>query len=132
MLTIFKKSKIKIVVAIMSILMCLFLGTLAVIYISSYIEVSTNNYDMLERHAEMYMLSDHMDNNIPGDFPPNMFEPVPNNPMNDPGGKRFENTPVFQLSTFYSVAVSNDGSVLAIDAADGEISTRMEARNQLR
>lgn len=105
----------------MSILVCLFIGTLAVIYASSYFEVSATNYAMLERHAEMYMLSEYMDDNAPGNLPPNMFEPVPNDPMNDPGGKHFENTPAFQLSTFYSVAVSEDGTVLAIDAAGGEL-----------
>ena len=39
----FKKSKRKIVAAIMSALALLFLGTLAVIYVSSYREVSSRN-----------------------------------------------------------------------------------------
>lgn len=106
----------------MSILMCLFLGTLAVIYISSYIEVSKRNYDMLERHAEMYLLSEHTDKDSSGELPPdNTYDPVRNPPMNAPAGKHFEDTPAFRLSTFYSVAISEDGTVLATDVADGEL-----------
>ena len=52
----FKRSKNKIVAAIMSVLVCLFLGTLAVIFISSYFEVSRENYKMLEHHAQIYIL----------------------------------------------------------------------------
>lgn len=35
----------------MSVLVLLFLGTLAVIYGSSYFEVSSTNHEMLERYA---------------------------------------------------------------------------------
>ena len=56
----FRKSKRKIVATIMSILVCLFLGTLAVIYASSYFEVANTNFDMLERHAQMYVLTEHL------------------------------------------------------------------------
>ncbi|MBQ7035195.1 MAG: HAMP domain-containing histidine kinase, partial [Clostridia bacterium] len=117
----FKKSRKKIVAAIMSILVCLFLGTLAVIYISSYIEVSTFNYNMLQRHTEMYFLNDHTADGNQGNRRPNMLDPKPNNPMNEPGGKHFEDTPAFHLSTFYSVAIAADGNVLEIDAAGGDI-----------
>lgn len=117
----FKKSARKIVVAIMSILVCLFIGTLAVIYGSSYFEVTANNYGMLERHAELYTLSDHIDPDRRNYLPPELFQPLPNSPPTDRGGMHFEDTPAFQLSTFYSVAVSDSGSVLAIDAAGEEI-----------
>lgn len=53
--------------------------------------------------------------------PPNKFEPIFDNPMKEPDGKHFDDTHAFRLSTFYSVAMANDGSVLAIDAAGGEI-----------
>lgn len=117
----FKKSVRKIVVAIMSILVCLFIGTLAVIYASSYFEVTANNYGMLERHAELYTLSDHIDPDRQNYLPPELFQPLPNSPPTDHGGMHFEDTPAFQLSTFYSVAVSDSGSVLAIDAAGEDI-----------
>lgn len=40
----------------MSVLILLFLGTLAVIYASSYYEVSKTNREMLERYVELYSL----------------------------------------------------------------------------
>ena len=49
----FRKSRIKIVAAIMSVLVLLFVGTLAVIYGSSYSELSKTNREMLERYAEL-------------------------------------------------------------------------------
>ena len=52
----FKKSRRKIVAAIMSVLVVLFLGTLVVIYIASYLDVSKSNYEMLDRHAQMLSL----------------------------------------------------------------------------
>lgn len=117
----FKKSRNKIVAAIMSILCFLFVGTLAVIYTSSYFEVRNTNYAMLERHAQMYILTDHMQFGPEGKFPPGWLEPLPGK---EPGGKRFENTPSFQLATFYSVAIADDGQVLATDIGGREVYTK--------
>ena len=50
----FKKSRIKIVASIMSILVILWIGMLGAIYASSYIELSKQNRQMLKTHAEMY------------------------------------------------------------------------------
>lgn len=113
----FKKTQRKIVATIMSVLACLFLGTLAVIYASSYFEVANTNFDMLERHAEMYVLTDHVQHDRIDDLPPGWMEPLPGK---DHGGKPF-NTPAFQLSTFYSVAVADNGQILATDIGDREV-----------
>lgn len=103
----FKKSRRKIVVAIMSILVLLWVGTLSVIYASSYFEMSKQNEQMLKVHAEMYTLSGSFD----GMKPPN--RPFPGgNPGFDAG---FAESPMFQLSTFYSVAVSYEGDILEIE-----------------
>ena len=118
----FKESKRKIVAAIMSALALLFLGTLAVIYVSSYREVSSRNRGMLERYTQLYALNIHMEDRPGGSNQPDM--PVP---AHRPDGPRFEDTPTFQLSTFYSVAVSkDDGSVLVVDNSDREIYTDAE------
>ena len=102
----FKKSRRKIVVAIMSILVILWVGTLSVIYALSYFEMSRQNEQMLKVHAEMYSLSQSFD----GVRPPN--RPFPGtNPDFD---SAFTQTPMFQLSTFYTVAVSYNGDVLEI------------------
>ena len=114
----FKKSQRRIVATIMSVLVCLFLGTLAVIYASSYFEVANTNLDMLERHAQMYVLMDHMKPARVEKLPPGWMEPLPGNEY---GGKPFNNNPSFQLSTFYSVAVAADGQILATDIGDREV-----------
>lgn len=102
----FKKSRRKIVAAIMSVLVFLWVGTLGVIYASSYIEMSRRNEMLMAAHAEIYTLSDSF-----VDIPPIMPKP-------DSGISRFESgfedSPMFQLSTFYTVAVAYDGSVLEI------------------
>ena len=113
----FKSSRRKIVYAIMSILVLLFMGTLAVIYASSYYEVSNRNFEMLERHAEMHKLSEFPAGEPLEEMSPDAMEPIPNN---DRGGKHFENSPSFKLSTFYSVAVMDNGEVLATDIGDRE------------
>ncbi len=103
----FKRSRRKIVAAIMSILVLLWVGTLGVIYASSYFEMTKQNEQMLQAHAEMYSLP----NSFGEMMPPNKPRPGGNhgfNPEFDP------QSPMFQLSTFYTVAVSYDGDILEI------------------
>lgn len=117
----FRKSRKRIVAAIMSILMVLFIGTLVVIYASSYHELSERNESMLERHARMYELGEHLDifHSAPDDF----FEDSPDEEpyFEYPLKKPFEESRSFVLSTFYSVAVADDGVVLATDTGDREL-----------
>lgn len=90
----------------MSILTLLWAGTLGVIYLSSYYEMFQQNGQMLQAHAAMYSLPP----SINGTVPP--ARPMPEGgPALKPG---FTQSPVFQLSTFYTVALSYDGSVLEI------------------
>lgn len=115
----FKKSKRKIVAAIMSALVLLFLGTLAVIYLSSYREMASANRNMLDRYAQLYTLEARPENH-----PEDPRQPGLSIPSRRPDGPRFEDTPAFQLSTFYSVAVSKaDRSVLAMDNSGRDIYT---------
>ena len=102
----FKKSRRKIVAAIMSVLVTLWVGTLGVIYASSYFEMSKQNQEMLRTHAEMYSLSQYGET-----VPPEKPQPDDNK-----GFKRdFDpQSPKFQLSTFYTVAVSYSGEILEI------------------
>ena len=103
----FKKSRRKIVVAIMSILVLLWVGTLGVIYASSYFEMTKQNAQMLQAHAEMYSLP----NSFGEMMPPNRPKPDGNRDFNH---KFNPESPRFQLSTFYSVAVSYDGEILEV------------------
>lgn len=99
----FKKSRRKIVAAIMSVLALLFLGTLTVIYLSSYFEMRYDNFQMLQRQSQSYSLR-------LGDI---IGLPKPNDHLED--------RPSFQLSTFYSVAVSEDGYILATDTGNRQL-----------
>ncbi len=118
----FKKSRRKIVVAIMSILVILWVGTLGVIYASSYFEMTKQNEQMLQAHAEMYSLP----NSFGEMMPPNRPRPDGNhgfNPGFDP------QSPMFQLSTFYTVAVSYDGDILEIKNEPPTIHTDDDLKN---
>ena len=103
----FKKSRRKIVAAIMSVLMLLWVGTLGIIYASSYFEMKKQNEQMLLAHAQMYNLPNAFDQMMPPNGP---------RPDGNPGFKPgFDpESPKFQLSTFYSVAVSYKGEILEI------------------
>lgn len=103
----FRRSRRKIVAAIMSVLVLLWVGTLGVIYASSYFEMKTQNEQMLQSHAQMYNLPNAFDQMMPPNGP---------RPDGNPGFKPgFDpESPKFQLSTFYSVAVSYKGEILEI------------------
>lgn len=103
----FKKSRIKIVASIMSILVLLWVGTLGVIYASSYFEMTKQNEQMLKAYAQMYALPQSFEEMMP----PNRPRPDGDHGFN-PGFN--SESPMFQLSTFYAVAVSYDGEILEI------------------
>jgi len=129
----FKQSRRKILVSIMAILIFLFLGILIIIYASSFHDVADENYEMLKRYAELYSLTEETEDfgdlsdadapsgtEAPGyetptgdpSQPDNLPDSdIPDSPPeeNDPPP---ESTPTFQLSTFYSVAISDDGEIL--------------------
>ncbi len=115
----FKKSRKKIVAAIMSILTLLWVGTLCVIYISSYFEVATTNQEMLKEHTEQYMLEKPMG----GAFDP--MKPFPDR------GPHFD-TNQFKLSTFYSVAISYDNKVIEVRNDDAAVYTDAELESAAR
>ncbi len=96
----FKKSRRKIVASIMSVLVALWVGTLGVIYTSSYFEMKKQNEQMLKTHADMYVMPQSF-----GNAPPDVnrkFKP------------EFSDSPAFRLSTFYTVALTYDGEIIEI------------------
>ena len=97
----FKKSRIKIVASIMSVLMLLLAGTLGIIYYTSYMDVYNKDQAMLERYIEGVFkgMND-------GGFAPNGERPPAKHAFN-------ENS--FLLSTFYSVTISDTGKIIKID-----------------
>lgn len=103
----FKRSRIKIVASIMLVLVLLWGGTLGVIYASSYFEMTEQNREMLRVHADMYDLWKTDGVSLP--------QPEPAPSAGDRVFRRdFEDSPMFRLSTFYTVALSYGGEVLEI------------------
>ncbi len=97
----FKKTRIKIITVIMCVFLLLFIGTLCMIYFSSYIEVSKENREMLSRYAQAYWQNGN----------PNKIEGLP--PKKSADDIRGDH--VYRLLTFHSVAFSEDGEILTID-----------------
>ena len=112
----FKKSRKKIVASIMSVLVLLWVGTLSIIYISSYLDMSKRNKQMLKEHSDMYTLPPSLNN---------MYAPNSDSPRPAP---KFADSHMFQLSTFYTVAVSYDGKVLEVKNDEPTIYTDSELK----
>lgn len=115
----FRASRRKIVVSIMSILVLLWVGTLGFIYLSSYFEMSKRNEQMLKAHAEMYAFS-QQDDSIK---PPTKPFPNGNKPQFD------EQSPMFKLSVFYTVAISHNGEIIEIKNQSPTVHTDDELKN---
>lgn len=117
----FEKSRKKIVISIMSILIALWVGTLSVIYTSSYFEMKLENERMLEAHSQMYELSQNKNE---------FFTPVMPFPEREPEFNHgFEDSPTFKLSNFYTVALSYEGEVIEINNEPPTIHTNDELKN---
>ncbi|MDO5422683.1 MAG: HAMP domain-containing sensor histidine kinase [Eubacteriales bacterium] len=126
----FKRSKRKIVAAIMAVLVLLYIGTLAVIYGCSYFEVSAANREMLERYTELFSLENQpgedqlpeIPERLGKDDSPEILE------RSDKGdspeiteGRLFKKSTAFRLTTFYSVAISDSGEILATDNENEDV-----------
>lgn len=110
----FKRSKKRIVAAIMISLVAFLITTLFVIYLSSYYGIKKENTDMLRRHVEMYELErDH----VPADADRPDKEPSDDRSKEpkDLGGMPGRNERAFEISTFYTVVFDSDGEVIEID-----------------
>ena len=115
----FKQSRKKIILAIMGSLLLLLAATLTVIMLASYLEIRRQNMQMLQRHAERYSLRPG-----PGE-PGEPGEPEGKDGKWDGRGgwQRDDMMPPgetsdYKLSTFYSVAVAEDGTVMAVDCGE--------------
>ena len=120
----FKRSRRKIILAIMGSLILLFAITLSVITLASYREIRQENMAMLKRHVELYYLDSETGSPaVPPDAPPDM----PDAPgLEPPGRPPLDQKPDYQLSTFYSVAVGENDTVIAVDNGDKEVYSEEE------
>ncbi len=140
----FKQTRIKIIAATIAALLLFLLIAMGVIYTSSYHEIQNQNKELLERFCERYDVRDMIpppENMQPG-IPPESFAGETDGMDEDPDDDDYyfdddqdydsgfwQKRPMdgrgerhaFELSTFYSVAVSDDGEVLAVDCGNGDL-----------
>lgn len=93
----FKKTRAKIVVSIMSALVLLWLVSHLVIYISYVQEYSMKNYELLQEQAHMYISESFSDDKLPKDEHDEKHNNL--------------NKPQSSLTTFYTVAFSDNGEI---------------------
>ena len=106
-------------------LILLFAVTLSVIMLASYREMRQQNTKMLEHYAELYSLEQQADRqNEPEIIPDGQNGTGPGRP--DRGKPPIDERRDYQLSTFYSVAFADDGSVLAVDNGEKKIYSEEE------
>ena len=135
----FKKTRKKIIALIMGSLVLLFALTLSVIMLASYREMRTQNAQMLETYTEQYRLEPQ---GRQGEMEPPEWQ---NDSEQQQGGQEdlgprgddsfflddrwsnngrwMDNKRNYQLSTFYSVAFSEDNIVLAVNNGDNSVYT---------
>lgn len=117
----FEKAKRKIVLTILAILTAVLIGTLSLVFVSSYYSTIQQNYEVLETHLRM-LTEDGDPNrdfqNAGPKFPdPKEEGPKPFEPMN--GGER-KIQKHLKLNTFYSVQISAAGKGKVLEnGADG-------------
>ena len=94
-------------------LILLFTVTLSVIMLASYHELRRQSSEMLERYADLYSLDQQPKTEMVPDLRPDRQDlpgPAPEQKDLPP-----DLGPGFQLSTFYSVAFSEEGAVLSVN-----------------
>ena len=137
----FSRSRKKIILSIMTSLVILFVATLSVIMFASYREMRRRNSEILERYADLYFLEPENTNETESGTAgaAETDEPsVPEGQMApggpdesggqnghgrgmNPGKPPFDENPDYRLSTFYSVAFSEDGTVLSVENGGNEL-----------
>ncbi|SCW44306.1 His Kinase A (phospho-acceptor) domain-containing protein [Lachnospiraceae bacterium C10] len=115
----FSRSRKKIILSIMLSLILLFGVTLSVIMLASYHEIRQQSSEMLERYVEMYSLDQQSEPEKAPDVKPDNQELPGSDPKQ--GDLPPDLGPGFQLSTFYSVAFSEDGTVLSVNDGAKEL-----------
>lgn len=100
----FKQTRLKIVITIMALLVCIFAGAITAICDVGYSAANKRSFEFLNDYTENYQLPS---SDVTGDE---------NSGDADGGSSEDPNeTPAFRLSTFYSVAIDGNGNVLRIE-----------------
>ena len=107
----FNRSRNKIILSIMGSLVLLLVVTLAAILLANMRETRQRNTEMLREYVERYSLRQE----------PKGFGGMPPDGAPPPFDAR-----VFELSTFYAVALADDGSVLTVDTGTKDVYSEAE------
>lgn len=100
----FKQTRLKIVITIMALLVCIFAGAITAICVVGYSAANKRSFEFLNDYTENYQLPS---SDVTGDE---------NSGDADGGSSEDPNeTSAFRLSTFYSVAIDGNGNVLRIE-----------------
>lgn len=99
----FKQTRLKIVITIMALLICIFVGSITAIYVVGYSAANKRSFELLNDYTENYQLTS---SDVTGDENAGNTGDSSENP---------NETPAFRLSTFYSVAIDGNGNVLKIE-----------------
>ena len=106
----FRKSKIKIVSSIMTIMTLLLAGTFGLIYFSSYREMSDKDEQMLERYTQIYAQEG------------NPSKPNDKGEHNESPPPKPEDERAYDAAAFYSVSFDSDNNVKDIDNSSQSMS----------
>ena len=127
----FKKSRIKIIGLVMSVIIAFFAGMTAVIYAVSYADISAQNHSLLLRYADRYFLNDDKkakpqtqtngrgERKASSDTPRNIPENAPPDEK-DRNGHEPERNEIYNAVNFYSAAFDNNGQTLKIDTSNSQ------------
>ena len=113
----FNKTRRRIVFTVVFSLLILMTVTLATIYISNRVALQKESEEMLRTYVQRYSL-DEQQNGPDGEKPDGSRDGRPDMQDGKPGprdGEPGRNEPRFQLSTFYSVAYSENNEVLSVN-----------------
>lgn len=148
----FRKTRRKIVFAIVLSLLLFLAGTLAVVYWSNRAALRRENEEMLRIYAQRYTLEDPEPwrngerppelppdgaDRLPADLPDGAAPPDSLPAEDDRGGLApdqldgrgpWRNEPALQLSTFYSVAYSPSGEVLSVRSGNSGLQSEQSLR----
>ena len=118
----FKKAKRKIVLSILAILGAVLVGTLAMIYLSSYLSVTAKNFEVLEKRADMLPMVGK-----------EMRQPEGQGQGHQEAGRQEGNLPDqgrmerrLELETFYAVVLHADGGAGIIERGPDGVYTEEE------
>lgn len=129
----FRKSKVKIIGLVMTVMFVFLVGMIGIIYTASYAEITAQNHSLLLRYSDRYTLGDEKRNKPQnqtggkGDkkesadnahTPPDKFDNAP--PDKDKNGRDPERNDIYQAIDFYSAAFDKNGDIIKIDTSNSQ------------